>query len=132
MDEDGDGTLESAWLQPPKMFANGSESIGDCGCKTRFSNPEIPQDGYTDGIGGTWTNVTNLNQGPGDEVGLIPSWFTSCSKGLYVDALKRGTLFQPLPSDRIAKRSHSWGSWGSPHRGRPQKTRLRHHPQPGP
>lgn len=87
-DFDGDGQTEEMWLEKPQIIEDNMECVGDCICTIRFSNPNIPSIPLSNCIGGQPVNHGNLNGRNGDEIGVLPTWFTSCWRSYEVFTLK--------------------------------------------
>ncbi len=77
-DFNGDGVIDSMWLERPKIVGKGMDRIEDCICYIRFSDPAIPSILIKDCIDGIPDNVGDLNKNGTDEIGLLPGWFSSC------------------------------------------------------
>ena len=78
-DFNGDGTTEYAWSVPPKIDETGESCIGECFALLTFSNPSIPSLRFDMSIGADLLqNIGNIDDNPGDELAIVPSWFTSC------------------------------------------------------
>jgi hypothetical protein len=96
-DWDGDGKLDTLRLVPPKLRDTGSpeddfgECEGPCNCTVVFPNHDPLT--IENCIGGTPTNEGDLDGRPGDEFGLLPSWWTSCWHGYHVFGV-RGRTWQ--------------------------------------
>jgi len=90
-DYNGDGKQNFMWVDSPRVKENAEmECEGECRCFIKFSDSSIPPIKVESCIGGTPTNHKDLNQNKSDEIGLVPSWFTSCWKAYYVWTLKNG------------------------------------------
>ncbi|HQV85225.1 MAG TPA: zinc-ribbon domain-containing protein [Chitinophagaceae bacterium] len=78
-DFDGDGTTEYAWTVPPKIDETGESCAGECFALLTFSNTSIPSLRFDMSIGAdVLQNIGNVDDNPGDELAIVPSWFTSC------------------------------------------------------
>jgi len=83
-DFNGDGKLDYMWLEAPKINETDMECIGECISYIKFSDPNIPSIKVESCIGGEPINHGDLNQNGTDEIGLLPSWFTSCWRSYFV------------------------------------------------
>ncbi|MGB1247747.1 MAG: hypothetical protein ACPG4Z_02595 [Chitinophagales bacterium] len=89
-DYNGDGKLEMMWLESPSFFESTAEDEywgecdGLCDCYIRFSDEEIAPIKVSTCIGGFPTNYGDLNDNGGDEIGLLPQWWTSCWRAYFV------------------------------------------------
>lgn len=86
-DFNGDGVLDYAWLVPPKK-SECEECGGNCTSYIKFSDNSIPSIKVEMCIGGTPTNLGDLNKNGSDEIGLLPGWCTSCWRAYNVYTLK--------------------------------------------
>jgi hypothetical protein len=83
--------IETMWLTPPKLNAEETGCVGDrCTATINFSDPNIPVIPINGCIGGTPTNLGDLDNDGLDEIGLLPEWFTSCWRDYRVYTFKRG------------------------------------------
>jgi hypothetical protein len=89
-DFDGDGVLDYAWLVPPKS-SECEFCMGNCSSYIRFSNTAIPAIKIEDCIGGTPTNLGDLNKNGSDEIGILPMWCTSCWRSYKVYTIKNNS-----------------------------------------
>lgn len=89
-DFNGDGSLEYAWLEAPTINEEGVDCVGECACTLRFSDSSIPPISVAPCIGGSPDDLGDLNKNRSHEIGLSPSWFTSCWSNYYVWTLLRG------------------------------------------
>ncbi len=92
----GDGKIDSMWLIPPKIADNDQECIGDCKSYLKFSDPNIPSIKVENCIGGTPTNLGDLNQNGTDEIGLLPEWFSSYWSAYHVWTFINGKWVQAV------------------------------------
>ncbi|MBS1624822.1 MAG: hypothetical protein JST83_12420 [Bacteroidetes bacterium] len=77
-DFDGDGRREFIWVQNPHVAMDRYDCNGPCDCLLRSSDRTMVPITTSDCIGGALINYGDLNGDGGDEVGMIPAWFTSC------------------------------------------------------
>ncbi len=77
-DFNGDGSRDYAWLVKPAIDDTAMECIGACVCYIKFSDSTIAPIKIEPCIGGDPANLGDLNRNGGDEIGLLPDWFTSC------------------------------------------------------
>ena len=83
--------IETAWLTPPKLNADETGCIdGNCMATINFSDPTIPVIPINSCIGGTLTNLGDLDNDGLDEIGVLPEWFTSCWRDYRAYTFKRG------------------------------------------
>lgn len=95
-DFDGDGTAEYVWLVPPEgVDADDMACKGECTSYLRFSKAKFPAITHPNCIGGTPTNLGDLNEDGDDEIGLLPEWFTSCWMNYFVYTYRAGQ-WRPL------------------------------------
>lgn len=92
-DFDGDGTTEYVWLVPPNFpkgqnESNFGECDGECECYLKFSNDKMPSIRLKSCIGGVPVKEGDLNDDGADEVGILPSWWTSCWRSYEVFTLR--------------------------------------------
>jgi len=92
-DFNGDGKLDYMWLQAPKLKTGEDQMncVGECTSYIMFSDPTIASIEVASCIGGAPANLGDLNKNGADEIGLNPSWFTSCWSPFYVWTFKNGT-----------------------------------------
>lgn len=108
-DWDGDGTAETVRLVPPKFPNTGREEdfgecVGECSCELTFEGrPSIVLQNC---IGGLPVNEGNLDGHPGDELGLLPEWWTSCWHGYHVFGLREGQWISIV--DSISTHCSQW------------------------
>ena len=101
-DFDGDGKLEYAWLDAPKQDTTKMMGcIGECNCYIRFSNPKMPPIKIESCIGGKPKNEGDLDGDGGDEISIVPEWYTSCWQRFIVYSFKNGKWIEPIPSFSI-------------------------------
>ncbi len=93
-DFDGDGTAEYVWLVPPEVV-DEMECKGECTSYLRFSKARFPAIARPNCIGGTPTNLGDLNDDGGDEIGLLPEWFVGCWMDYFVYTYRAGQ-WRPL------------------------------------
>jgi hypothetical protein len=88
-DFNGDGRTEYAYLIAPETN-DDMDCNGACDCVIRFSDTTIPAIKIRNCIGGLPDNLGDLNGDGADDIGLLPSWFTSCWAEYYTWTLKPG------------------------------------------
>jgi hypothetical protein len=88
-DFDGDGRAEWVWLEAPEV-TDEMECKGECTSYLRFSEAALPAIAQKNCIGGQPENLGDLNDNGGDEIGLLPEWFTSCWTDYYVFTYRAG------------------------------------------
>jgi hypothetical protein len=76
-DFNGDGRVENAWVVPADMKVC-KDCSGTCNSVIRFSDKTIPSIRLKSAIGAMITNHGDLNRDGADELGMLPSWCTSC------------------------------------------------------
>ena len=99
-DFNGDGKTEHAWIIRPKLNKDETGCIGPCEARINFSDPQIKPIILAKSIGGTLTNLGDLNNDGKDDIGLVPDWFTSCWRSYITYTLKNGSwkyLVAPFP-----------------------------------
>ncbi len=97
-DFNGDGKPEYVWVVGPKIADSGEDCVGKCTIKIVSSNPEIVPVVISNAIGGTITNLGDLNDNGTDEIGILPEWFTSCWSPYYVYTLANKYWQEVVPS----------------------------------
>lgn len=100
-DFNGDGIFEYMWLVTPKIASDGMSCVGDCTSFIKFSDTKIPSIKVPSCIQGELNNLGDLNNDKSDEIGLLPSWFTSCWKNYNVWTLKNNSwafAVNPFPT----------------------------------
>ncbi|SDP98060.1 hypothetical protein SAMN05428975_4600 [Mucilaginibacter sp. OK268] len=97
-DFNGDGKPEYVWVVRPKIADSGVDCVGGCAIKIVSSNPEITALVIPNAIGGTITNLGDLNDNGTDEIGILPEWFTSCWSPYYVYTLAHRHWQEVVPS----------------------------------
>jgi hypothetical protein len=93
-DFDGDGRAEYGWVVRPEV-TDEMECQGGCTSYLRFSKAQFPAIAKADCIGGTLTNLGDLNEDGGDEIGLLPESFMGCWMSCFVYTYRAGQ-WQPL------------------------------------
>ncbi len=81
------------WLKYPAFPKDQSEESfseceGPCNCYIQFSDQSVPVIKLENCIGGTPVNEGDLNGDGFDEIGILPSWWTSCWHEYKVYTLK--------------------------------------------
>lgn len=89
-DFNGDGKKESFNLLEPKMIEEAMDCEGDCNCQIVFSDSNIPPIEVPDCIGGTPENLGDLDGNGTCEIGIWPSWWTSCWHTYYIYTFVNG------------------------------------------
>ena len=89
-DFNGDGVEEYMWVIKPKINEDNMDCIGDCVSYIQFSDPIIPSIEIENCIGGVPANEGDLNKNGGDEIGILPEWFSSCWKMYHVWTFRKG------------------------------------------
>ena len=97
-DFNGDGKPEYIWIVKPKISDSGEDCVGKCAIKIVCSNPDIQPVSIENAIGGTITNLGDLNYDGKDEFGVLPEWFTSCWAPYYVYTLTNKHWLPAVPS----------------------------------
>ncbi|EIJ44203.1 hypothetical protein BegalDRAFT_3385 [Beggiatoa alba B18LD] len=93
-DFDGDHKTEFAWItsniKEPQTGDNMDECEGgDCRCIIHFSNSMIKEIVVSMCIGADLLqNEGDLNDDGGDDIALVPSWWTSCWQAAHIYTLK--------------------------------------------
>ncbi len=110
-DFNGDGKQEYMWLAGPEIDSSGMGCKGLCDSWIRFSDPAIPPIKIENCIGGIPVNLGDLNKNGGDEIGLLPDWFTSCWRNYFVWTLKNKAWVYAVPP--IETHCNQWegGVW---------------------
>ena len=91
-DFNGDSEKDYMWLEIPRLKEGQMDCIGECKTYIRFSNPSIPSIKIENCIGGELKNLGDLNDNSTDEIGLLPSWFTSCWHAYHVWTFKSNKM----------------------------------------
>jgi hypothetical protein len=97
-DFNGDGKPEYIWIVKPKISDSGEDCVGKCAIKIVCSNPDIQPLSIENAIGGTITNLGDLNDDGKDEFGVLPDWFTSCWAPYHVYTLTNKHWQAAVPS----------------------------------
>jgi hypothetical protein len=100
-DFNGDGKKEYVYVVRPEILHNELECKGDCNCKITFTDETIPIITISNCIGGTPVNKGDLNENKTDEIGFLPSWFTSCWHDYLVYTFLKGKwefAVKPFPT----------------------------------
>lgn len=100
-DFNGDGKTEYVWVVAPKLNKDQTGCIGPCEAHINFSDPNIKPIILNKSIGGTLTNLGDLNNDGKDDIGLLPDWFTSCWRRYVTYTMKSGKwkyLVPPFPT----------------------------------
>lgn len=107
-DWDGDGTRETVRLVPPKFPAAGPDDFGECEgpCNCTLTFEKHPPIVVENCIGGVPVNEGDLNGDKGDELGLLPDWWTSCWHAYRVFGLRKGEWTQAV--DPISTHCAQW------------------------
>ncbi len=84
-DFDGDGKQEYAWMVPSKLSGDSMSCANNkCVSYLEFSNKYLKRVALDSVMGGTLTNVGDLNSDGRDEIGLLPDWFQGCWRSYFV------------------------------------------------
>jgi hypothetical protein len=91
---DGDGKNEIAWMVGPKIDTSGMDCIGECECTIEFSNPKIEPFYLINCLPGDLKNEGDLDGDGTDEISIVPGWFTSAWRSMYLISFKNGQMQQ--------------------------------------
>lgn len=105
-DFDGDGKNEFMWIEKPKISDGDMNCEGDCNCYIVFSNSNLPKIKVEYCIGGDPINEGDLNNDGADEIGLLPTWFTSCWRDYSVWTYRSGRWKEAVES--ISTHCNQW------------------------
>ncbi|MEZ4884222.1 MAG: hypothetical protein R3E32_05735 [Chitinophagales bacterium] len=105
-DYNGDGHSEYMWLIAPKIVVESMDCEGECECLIQFSDPNILPIKVEMCIGGEPVNESDLNENGTDEIGLLPSWFTSCWMAYYVWTFSNGKWIHAV--EPISTHCNQW------------------------
>ena len=89
-DYDGDGTYEYMWVESPKLNQDDNDCIGECTSYIRFNDKLISTISVESSIDLTLINHGDLNEDGADEIGVLPTWFSSNWKSFKVYSKKTG------------------------------------------
>ncbi len=89
-DFNGDGKTEYAWINKPKVNADNTDCIGPCVVHIAFSDAAIKPIELKGSIGGTLSNLGDLNGDGKDDIGILPDWFNGCWRNYFTYTLKGG------------------------------------------
>jgi hypothetical protein len=81
--------LQTVWLIPPRINADQMSCTGECNSILKFSDLSTAAILVKSCIGGTPTNLGDLDNDGLDEIGLLPEWFTSCWRSYHVYTFKQ-------------------------------------------
>lgn len=95
-DFNGDGKVETMWLEAPVISEDGMDCVGDCNAIVKFSDASFPNILVEQCIGGEPVNLGDLNEDGTDEIGLAPEWFTSCWSVYYVWTYKNNSWIKAV------------------------------------
>lgn len=104
-DFDGDGQLEKAWVVRPEIMDADLGCPGGCYVKIRFSESSIPEI-KAHGIGGTLTNLTDLNEDGIDEVGMERWWFQGCWQPYFIFTNIQYGWYNPITFETHCDQPH--------------------------
>lgn len=90
-DFNGDGKVESLYLQEPQMNEEEMNCEGDCSCFIMFSDNNIPPIEVPDCIGGSPEIFGDLDGNGTCEIGIWPLWWTSCWHTYYIYTFDNGS-----------------------------------------
>ncbi len=105
-DFDGDGRQEYIWVQNPDVEMEHWDCKGPCDCLLRSSDTTMAPIRTTDCIGGSLVNYGDLNGDGGDEVGMIPVWFTSCWGRHFLFTLRDHKWMKAMPGSTLRCESY--------------------------
>lgn len=97
-DFNGDGKPEYIWVVKPKINKDGVDCAGKCSITITCSNPAILPVTIENAIGGTITNLGDLNDDGKDEIGILPDWFHSCWHHYHIYTLTNKHWQEAVPS----------------------------------
>ncbi len=105
-DFDGDGKREYVWVQNPVVVMDSFDCEGGCNCLLRSSDSTMKPISTPDCIGGHLINYGDLNGDGGDEVGMIPVWFTSCWGRHFLFTLRDHKWINAIPGSTLRCESY--------------------------
>ena len=93
-DFDGDHKDEIAWIVGPKIDDTGLDCIGKCDCEVEFSTESIRALRLGDCIPGRLHNEGDLDGDGGDEISILPGWFTSAWRRIHLFSFKHNSWIE--------------------------------------
>jgi serine/threonine protein kinase len=111
-DFNGDGNLDYMWIIEPKITKDGDDCVGGCILQIKFSDSSIPIIKIDQSIGGSLSNLGDLNNNGTDEVGFLSGWFTSCWQPYYVKTFSNNKWVNAVNS--ITTHCNQWDEGVTP------------------
>lgn len=111
-DFNGDGKPEYVWVIKPKLDKTGYGCIGKCEAQIVCSDAAIKPVSVGHSIGGTLTNLGDLNDDGKDDLGILPDWFIGCWAAYHVYGLANNQWHEMVPS--FSMHCIQWDEKGNP------------------